>query len=244
MMPDPPRLLDDAQLPIDVQEALRGAEPTTAMPERLLARSGRRIAMMAAFPAFMAGLFKAKVAIAAVIMLSVSAVAVTSAVVVHEHGSEIDRRPVLVAGQPSSLPSPLWFPPQVTPEATFTAGVPSLPTSEPHVKQASPQARATIDLPSDRTSPSDLLAEEVRLLQEAKALAKVNPTGALAKTQEHATRFPKGTLSLEREMVAIEALVSAGRMQDARARAHALRTVVKGTIYASRLESLVGPDVP
>lgn len=82
------------------------------------------------------------------------------------------------------------------------------------------------------------------MLQEAKSLVKTQPQAALVKTREHATRFPKGTLGLEREMVAVEALVAAGRMQDARNRATALRPTVKGTIYAARLDALVGAAAP
>ena len=248
MMQDPPRLLDDASVPTDVLQALRAAAPTAPMPEKLLARSGRRIAFMAAFPVFMASVFKTKVAIAAVLMLAASAVVVTSTVVVLEHGSSSAQRSVALGGAVAA-PSAFSPPPQALPEAVFTAATEPLPAASADVKASAPQARDSrearaADAFDHERSAEDLLAEEVRLLQEAKALVKQSPSAALAKTREHAQRFPNGTLSLEREMVAVEALVAAGRMQDARSRANGLRGAVKGTIYASRLASLVGPDVP
>ena len=60
MMQDPPRLLDDASVPTEVGRTKGGMNTKPPMPEKLLARPGRRIAFMAAFPVFMASVFKTK----------------------------------------------------------------------------------------------------------------------------------------------------------------------------------------
>ncbi|MFO0666714.1 MAG: hypothetical protein U0174_22375 [Polyangiaceae bacterium] len=251
MMDDPPRLFEDPETPDAVRRLLSASElrPTEPMPEGVFLRHRRRIAVMAAFPAFFAGLFKAKAAAAAVVAFAVFAAVATAAVVVREHGSsgassQEDPGLRLVA---TSAGSALSGP--VNPVASFTAavetvdGLPRAPLPAPSTVRTAPQpsaASSTVQAIASET-PEDLLAEEVRLLQEAKSLVRTNPAGALAKTREHGHRFPKGTLALEREMVAIEALVSSGRMQDARTHAAALRPRVQGTIYASRLETIVAP---
>lgn len=251
MSEDPPRLFQDPAVPDDVRALLRDLPGPPPMPEAAFTSGRRRVAVMAAFPVFMAGLFKAKTAVAAAVALAMTAVAVTSAVVVHERYLASNRamsplvQNVQNAGDvaaPIALPAP-------TPEATFTAATASEHLEPPAAGPKGLTARA-VDLRPALTASSaplaseDQLAEEVKVLQEAKALVKSQPQAALAKTREHASRFPRGTLSLEREMVAVEALVASGRMQDARSRANALRSSVKGTIYETRLDMLVGMSAP
>jgi outer membrane protein assembly factor BamD (BamD/ComL family) len=50
------------------------------------------------------------------------------------------------------------------------------------------------------------------------ALGREDAASALAATETHAQRFPRGQLSEEREAIAIQALVLLGRLPDARAR--------------------------
>jgi hypothetical protein len=56
---------------------------------------------------------------------------------------------------------------------------------------------------------------------------------------EHARRFPKGMLSIERELSAIEILERAGRRSEALARAETLRARARETPYSERIESLL-----
>jgi len=56
-----------------------------------------------------------------------------------------------------------------------------------------------------------------------------DPQRALALTQEHARRFPKGILAQEREVIAIEALSRMGRGKDARDRAQDFREQYPGS---------------
>jgi outer membrane protein assembly factor BamD (BamD/ComL family) len=68
-----------------------------------------------------------------------------------------------------------------------------------------------------------------------------DPSGALALTQEHARRFPSGTLSQEREVLAIEALARLGRTSEARRRLDAFRSRFPQSPHVARLATLVGP---
>jgi hypothetical protein len=66
-----------------------------------------------------------------------------------------------------------------------------------------------------------------------------DPAGALKLTEEHARRFPSGTLAPEREVLAIEALARLGRSPEARQRLDALRARFPNATNTARLETLI-----
>jgi hypothetical protein len=69
------------------------------------------------------------------------------------------------------------------------------------------------------TAPSSLFAER-KLLDDARAaLTAEEPERALALLTEHASRFARPQLAEEREAIAVQALASLGRYEEARARA-------------------------
>ena len=65
----------------------------------------------------------------------------------------------------------------------------------------------------------DLSAERAVLDVARTALGRGDPAHALASTDEHARRFPRGALSEEREAIAVQALAQSGRADEARSRA-------------------------
>jgi outer membrane protein assembly factor BamD (BamD/ComL family) len=68
------------------------------------------------------------------------------------------------------------------------------------------------------------LAEEARLLESARdAIARHDADGALAAALAHERRFPAGQLQTQREVLFVQALVLAGRTDEARARATRFR---------------------
>jgi hypothetical protein len=81
---------------------------------------------------------------------------------------------------------------------------------------------------------------EVRLLERAQDALRARPAEALALADDHARRFPKGMLVQEREVIAIEALVKAGRTGDAKARAARFKQRFPGSSHARRIDTLVG----
>jgi TolA-binding protein len=65
----------------------------------------------------------------------------------------------------------------------------------------------------------DLSAERAVLDVARTALGRGDAAHALASTEEHAKRFPRGALSEEREAIAVQALAQSGKPSEARARA-------------------------
>jgi hypothetical protein len=88
-------------------------------------------------------------------------------------------------------------------------------------------------------SPSEPAAGEGALLLRARQVLTSDPAAALALTQQHALRFPTGTLVPEREVLAIEALVELGRVSEARSRFAAFRARYPQSPHRARLEALL-----
>lgn len=110
------------------------------------------------------------------------------------------------------------------------------------MKPPAPKARATSSTPTPSSAPeprTDGLAAEAALLERARAALRSGPAQALAVTEEHLARFPSGQLSLEREILAIDALMALGRSAEARARFEAIRGRVQGSPFEARLRKLL-----
>lgn len=124
------------------------------------------------------------------------------------------------------------------------------PRAQPHA----PEPLATAARPANHTRrtgaraliPSDnQVAEELLLLERANASLVSRPQRTLSLAREHGQRFRRGVLVEEREMLAVQALIRLGRLDDARRRAEALRAAYPQTAYGERLTTLLHglPDV-
>lgn len=83
---------------------------------------------------------------------------------------------------------------------------------------------------------------EVQLLEEAMAsLTKGETDSTLRLLERHARDYPDGLLVQEREVLAIEALMKAGRQVQARSRAERFRTRFPGSTHLLKVEALVQP---
>jgi len=80
---------------------------------------------------------------------------------------------------------------------------------------------------------------EVSLLERAKASLDADPEGALALANQHASRFPKGMLEQEAEVIAVEALARAGHLDLATDRLAKFRAHFANSVYLPHLESVV-----
>jgi hypothetical protein len=131
------------------------------------------------------------------------------------------------------------LPPERASEPSLTAG-----NSAPSGAQSAPPTpnAARIRPSSVADSPSDL-ARERALLDIARAdAAHGDPTQALNTAEQHRHQFPRGRLAEEREALAIRALLSLGRRQEAEARARAFRGAYPHSFLIPALESaLSGP---
>lgn len=87
----------------------------------------------------------------------------------------------------------------------------------------------------------DPLHDEVRCLDEARAkLARGDASGALVSLDKHDREFPRGLLGAEADMLRVEALVKAGRGDEARARGERLLAREPNGPHAKRLRTLLG----
>ena len=81
---------------------------------------------------------------------------------------------------------------------------------------------------------------ELLLVRRAQDALASDPARALAIADEHALAFPRGELTQEREVVAVEALSKLGRKDDALRRANALLRRFPRTPYVAHLEKALG----
>jgi hypothetical protein len=77
---------------------------------------------------------------------------------------------------------------------------------------------------------------EAALLDGARAALGTDPRRALALTQEHAKRFPHGTLIQEREVIAIDALSRLGQTDAARRRASDFERRYPGSAHQPKVD--------
>jgi hypothetical protein len=128
------------------------------------------------------------------------------------------------------------------PAVTAPAPAPPIPSASAVAAPPAPRPSVATSAPAASGEPApagDALAEEVALLDRARAALGGNPAEALALTEAHAARHPAGKLGMEREMVAIDALRRLGRTGEARARGEAMLARAQGGLYEERVRKLL-----
>ncbi len=141
-------------------------------------------------------------------------------------------------------------PPVQSPAGLPALGAPaSLPPPPPVEPTSPPTATADGELdasavPSRASSPPVSAPSEGELLGRAERSLASSPATALALADEHARRFPRGSLVQEREVIAVEALARLGREAEARARGRALLRAYPASIYRTKVEQVLGPSAP
>lgn len=126
------------------------------------------------------------------------------------------------------------------------------PIEEGPREPADPPARATpAPSPSERapaqaarrarrSSPSiEEPPDELSLLSAARAALDDDPGRALSLAADHARFHPRGALTEEREVIAIDALAALGRTQAARARADAFARRWPRSAHRAHLRTLL-----
>jgi hypothetical protein len=127
--------------------------------------------------------------------------------------------------------------PVVAPEEA-TAPIEEPPRVErPRLVPTPIETQPTVELPAE-TTPAEGVSAEARSLEEARQLLARDPTAALARANAHRTEFPRAQLAAESDLIAIDALVRLGRVEEARSRGRSL--VARRSFYADRVRALVG----
>lgn len=124
---------------------------------------------------------------------------------------------------PSGTPSPS---PVVSSPAIAVVDVSSLPTVSASVRTSRSAPAAS----SARSHDGDLSAERAILERARSALARGDAAGALVAVDQHERGFPNGQLAEEREVVAVQALVAAGRTQEAAERGARFRKAFPNSV--------------
>lgn len=222
--------LDDDTLAPELRELLAAGRGTRPLEGAALARSRRRVTALSVVPVAAAGVlfwlqpFAWGAALGSVATLGV---AVASGRFAHHE------EPVRPAAMPAPKPRPAapTGPLPREPEMALPAPVLS-PSAAPEPSRGRVLARE----PSHEPASVD---DEAALLEQARRAIAKDPALALAIVGEHARRFPVGALRVEGEVLAIDALVHAGRHAEAEARARALRLRVPGSLYEERLQRIL-----
>lgn len=144
-------------------------------------------------------------------------------------------------------PAPVTSAPLPTaPAATTVEKPPVLPApSSTSRTEVAPNETESADGPAaPATAKPSAGPSEAALLQRAQAALRTDPGRALALTQEHRRRFPRGELGQEREVIAIEALSRLGRSGEATKRAESFEKAYPGSAHKKKVETSVNPPKP
>jgi hypothetical protein len=136
--------------------------------------------------------------------------------------------PLEIPVQQSAAPQPATLPAQVAPPV-------SAPIANP--AQNKPVQTIAASPKITTTAPALQTGAEAELLQRAQEALKVDPNRALALLNEHAQRFPNGTLAEERDAARVLALCGAGRQEDAAIAGAAFLSAHPDSPLASRVRS-------
>lgn len=157
----------------------------------------------------------------------------------------------VVAVAPSASETTVALPASVSPVAprseadASTIAVEALPTvPSAALARATASAHATtsaLDGTSDVGAKDVDLGMERALIERARmASARGDNASALAALDRHAQDFPRGRLTEEREALAIQALVQAGRLEEARGRAARFRTRFPSSVFLAAISAALG----
>lgn len=138
----------------------------------------------------------------------------------------------------STVQSALEAPPTATPPSSIP------PVSAVEDAAAPARAHAAPDAGGPGAAraqdPADSLAEEQRLLDQARgALAAHEADRAMSALSQHARRYARGVLSMEREALRVRALLAADRREEARATADRFVARWPSSALRSAVEAMV-----
>jgi len=134
-------------------------------------------------------------------------------------------------------PEPTPAQPLAAPLAPAPAARAAVPTA-PRDTPVRPVARALAPAAGAPARPAGQL-DEIQLLSRARRALANDPGLALALADQHRRRFASGSMDQEREVIAVHALVSLGRLADARGRAQLFAREHPGSVYVGRMREIL-----
>ena len=115
---------------------------------------------------------------------------------------------------------------------------PSVPPAPAPAAEVTPEAPAEPPVERRASVGSPAVWDEPQLIERARKALAAEPRRALSLAQEHQRRFPAGALSLEREVIVIEALSRSGQTSEARRRALSFESRYPKSIHLPRIRAL------
>lgn len=235
---EPVRLLEDAQdsLLRTALEAGRAELPEAARLAAIQAKVAAAAAAGAAGAAVATGLSGTAKVVG--VVLAVGA-AVGGGVAIRAQLAPTPE-PTVLSSQEGTIQRPPAAPPDPAPAPAEPDGVAAA------VEPAPSPSRPIIPIPAarrrDRADPAMTMdpKAEAALLQQAKDALLAEPGRALQLCEAHARRFAAGVLGQEREVIAIEALVGMGQLEQARERARRFRDSHPGSTHLRRIDQVLG----
>lgn len=223
-MTDPPRLRDLPDGASFTRDLLRGAEPTRAFTPADAVRLQTAVAKAgatAAASSWSAAALTVPKALAVVATLATGVVGVRAVTRPTPAAHVVTPAPMSAARAIPDAPTPaIAAPVLAAPSVNVAAPAPS-PASAPraarrHIVSATPFA------PSSTPAPAPTLADELRVIDDARHALARDPSAAVDALTAAATRMPAGQLRDERDALLVEALARCNRWSEARQRAEAL----------------------
>jgi hypothetical protein len=167
--------------------------------------------------------------------------------VVRDASSPVQASPTMPASAPVTAANSEPHAPPLTPRAPAPASSadPALADQEARPRDPSQKmAAAPAETASTATTKDTSLGEERALIDMARtAVARGQWDAALATIERHAHEFPKGRMWEEREWLRIQALLAAGRNDEARQRAASFRKTFPHSFLLPALDKLM-PSLP
>ncbi len=140
--------------------------------------------------------------------------------------------------------------PAVAPSSESTVSVADLPNAPVVIAAnvakapATPRPVAPAVALTPEHAAEEIAESEASFLRRAQTTLGADPRAALQMLDDHPTRFPRGILVQERDVMAIDALARLGRTDEARARAHAFRSRYPRSAHDSRIASILKEGTP
>jgi hypothetical protein len=220
---EPVRFRDDGSASEDVRELLKGAARSRPMTKDARARSAARVDRLVAVP------------VAAGLVLWLRGVAIAAGLGVVGVVAVTQVLPAL-HGEPARAVPRVSVPATTGRERVEIPAPPPVATTSTSTSTPTPTSTSI----STTTSDDDVLAREAALLEKARASLERDPASSLTTLDAYAAAFPTGTLSIERELLAVDALRRLGRVRDARSRGETLLGRARGSIYEERVTRILG----
>lgn len=127
------------------------------------------------------------------------------------------------------------------PTVRVSAPAPGPSAPAPPTAPSPPNAQVSASGAPSAAHDADLAAERALVDRARTALTRGQATAALEALDAHAKSFPRGRLAEEREALAVDALVRAGRAAEAASRADRFRTAWPNSVFGGLVDTASPP---